>query len=290
MKLRTVVSLALGEDWEGLCPRESLEHALTHDCSDRGGQAALWRQLLQDTPPADLERVMQWSAGINSTVPPEGLSWERWATWVESRLSEVAEDPSTLVPLPRHLRNWRWRSGELLPGAEGTVRDALARIVPPPGAGVREFLLVDLAEPVGTFSRADRATGAVEERPTQRLGVVLDRSAGLRVVGVTAADPLVDPRTEEWRARWPVLFTALGGWFGEASFERRAPWAQQARMLETEPDERLVVLAGEGADLLGLGDDDLRAAVAATGCVVEPDHLRWWLEWMFWRIGSFDWK
>ncbi len=61
-------------------------------------------------------------------------------------------------------------------------------------------------------------------------------------------------------------------------------------MLASESDEVLTGLVREGRELLLLDDADLRAFVASTGSCIQPDHLRWWFEWMFWRIETFDWK
>ena len=70
----------------------------------------------------------------------------------------------------------------------------------------------------------------------------------------------------------------------------RTPASAQYAMLAAEDDARLAVLAGEGAELLALDDDDLHAAVVALGSYVEPGFLRSWLEWLVWRIDHFDWK
>ncbi|MGI4895929.1 MAG: hypothetical protein ACRYF3_12530, partial [Janthinobacterium lividum] len=68
------------------------------------------------------------------------------------------------------------------------------------------------------------------------------------------------------------------------------PWVAQDHLLRGESDEFLARVAHEGGEVLELGDGELRAAVVALGGAVEPPHLRWWLQWMVWRIGAFDWK
>ena len=283
------VSLAFGDFGEALCPRTALEDVLARNRADHLAHRDHWRSVLEQAREGDFAEVMYRRGGVNLVDPPEGTSWERWAEWVDLRLSEVADDPARTAPLPRSLLPWQVRFGEIDGASTDAVRRALGGVPPPAGVSRRDYVVVDLPGTVGTVARRDPTTWTLTERRTARLGVVVERGDRVRVVGVHAADPDVDRREGVWRARWPTLASSLGGWFSEAAFGGFTPWAQQRTMLEQESDAHLERLAAEGAELLELGDDDLHAAVRALGCYVEPSYLRLWLEWMFWRIGYFDW-
>jgi hypothetical protein len=284
------VALAYGDFGDDLCPRVALEQVLVRNPVDYAEHRDHWRSVVELARRGNFARVVQDRGGVNLADPPEGNSWERWAEWVDHRLSEVADDPTSVAALPRHPEPWQVRSGELDEGVEGLVRSALSKTAMPVGSSRRDYVVVDLTEPVGSAAQCDPRTGVLTERATHRLGVVVERTDRVRVVGLHAADPEEDPRASSWRARWPVLSAAAGGWFSQAGLGSRTPWGSQSLMLEQESDEHLERLAAEGAELLALGDEDLHAAVRALGCYVEPSYLRLWLEWMFWRIGYFDWK
>ncbi|GAA0287616.1 hypothetical protein [Kineococcus aurantiacus] len=285
------VSLACyGELQDCACPREALEHGLRRP-GDLVGYRDEWRRVLDRARAGDWQAVMNREADVNLVLPPEGTSWERWAEWVDLRLTEVAADPSTVAPLPLHRSSSLVREGLVDPEEGETVRAVLGDVLLPEIAGRRDYLVLEAPRDIGVSRHLDRGTGRVSEVPTRRIGVVLEHRDGVRVVGVHAADavPLVD--VEDVRRRWPVLAAALGGWFNDALLVgEESAWSQQVLMLEQETDERLDLLATEITDLLTLHDADVHAVVASAGCYVEPVHLRLWLQWMAWRIGYFDWK
>lgn len=286
------VSLAgYGELEDHLCAREALEYVLTNNRGDFVGFRDHWRHVLEHAREGDFAVVMQREGRVNLVDPPEGTSWARWAEWVDLRLTEVAADPSTLAPLPRHPPSPIVREGLLDPDEEETVRQVLAEVPLPELAGRRDYLVLEAPHAIGVARQLDRATGQVSETPTRRFGVVLERRDSVRVVTLHAADAVSTVPVAEVRERWPVLAAALGGWFSQNLVpEEGSPWWQQVGMLEQETDARLALLATEVTDLLTLDDSDVHAVVASAGCYVEPVHLRLWLQWMAWRIGYFDWK
>ncbi|GAB3462083.1 hypothetical protein AB1207_09620 [Kineococcus endophyticus] len=286
----SLVPLAYADlDW-GLCPRERLEHLLASNGVDFARERDVWAEFLSRARAGDVEWEIAESSGVHSVLPPEGVSWARWAEWLDSRLSEVADDPSSTVDLPNYLPGWRSYASELAPGAQDLVQRALARVALPETSTMRDFVVVDAGAPVGAVLRG--AEDSAEEEPlvSHALGVVLERTDRLRVVRVNAVDPRVDERFPRWSSSWPLLTAVLGGWFSDAALGQGDPWFQQAAMLASESDEVLTGLVREGRELLLLDDADLRAFVASTGSCIQPDHLRWWFEWMFWRIETFDWK
>lgn len=286
----SLVPLAYADlDW-GLCPRERLEHLLATNAVDFARERDVWRDLLSRARAGDVEDEIARRSGVYSVLPPEGVSWVRWAEWLDSRLSEVADDPSSTVDLPDDLPGWRSYASELAPGAQDLVRRALVRVALPETSTMRDFVVVDAGAPVGAVLRGDEDSAQEEPVVSRTLGVVLERTDRLRVVQVNAVDPWRDERFAGWSSSWPLLTAVLGGWFSDAALGDGDPWLQQAAMLASESDEVLTGLVREGRELLLLGDADLRAFVASTGSCVQPDHLRWWFEWTFWRIETFDWK
>ncbi|WP_370441014.1 hypothetical protein [Kineococcus halophytocola] len=249
-----------------------------------------WGWFLEDARTGDYEQEISRGSGVYTVGPPEGTSWIRWAEWVEHRLTEVAADESTVYDLPPFLYCWRSCTAELDPGAEDLVRAALSTVEPPEGTSVRDYLVVEAPGTVGVVERPGEDPAHPHRTSTRWLGVVVERTDETRVLRVNAVDPQVDERFPEWGSRWPVLTAALGGWFSDAALGVDDPWYQQATMLESESDERLAELVREGRELLLLDDEDLWAFVSSAGSCVQPPHLRWWFEWMFWRIETFDWK
>ncbi|ABS05815.1 hypothetical protein Krad_4352 [Kineococcus radiotolerans SRS30216 = ATCC BAA-149] len=284
------VAHAYGDGDPRLCARDDLEWVLTHQAVDPARERDAWREVLRAARAGDYAHVVRTAGRVNRAEPPEGNSWSRWAQWVDLRLSELADDPSRVVDLPREDEPWRLREGVLDPAARDVVQRALAATPVPAGDSRRDHVVVETPAPVGLAVRLDRTTGDVAQVATARLGVVLERTDRVRVLGVHAADAVEDPRTAGWRERWPSLASALGGWFSQSGLGRYEPQAAQAAMLRQESDERLERVAAEAAELLTLGDEDVRAVVVAFGCCVEPSYLRSWLGWMVWRIGYFDWK
>jgi hypothetical protein len=285
------ISIAYGEPHDGLCPRTDFEWAVSNAGCDAEAELQRWRELLRRAEEGNYAQVFQREAKVNLAQSPEGTSWPRWARWVESRLEELARDPGSVVPVPLD-QEWLLRHGEFDATAQDVVRRALGGVGAPAGTGRRDHLVVDAGERVGTHHVLDPDTRHVTEEPTSQVGVVVERGTGgaLRVVGFAPADPDARAGLAACREQWPVLTSALGGWFHGSSIGASIPWWQQVTMLEEETDERLHRLTREGADLLRLDDAELRAAVSATGCHVEPSFLRHWLEWMFWRIKTFEWK
>jgi hypothetical protein len=283
------VALAFGDFDPQLCARSTLEHVLTHRRVDFPRELDHWRDVLESARRGDFAHVMQHRGGVYLADPPEGNSWERWAAWVELRLAELAKDPTTVAPIPEDPGSWQWRSGEIDEASRERVRARLREVQLPAVVSRRDYLVVDVGSRIGSAVSADRLTGEVTTRDTSRVGIVLERGEGVRVVGLHATDPHEDPRAAAWRRQWPALASALGGWFSEPSLTGVHPWVRQSGMLREESEERLAQLAVEGSQLLELGDEDLRAAAVGMGCYVEPSYLRLWLEWMFWRIGYFDW-
>ncbi|WP_328295040.1 hypothetical protein OG218_20375 [Kineococcus sp. NBC_00420] len=283
-------SAFIGLTGSSLCLRHPLERALGGRGVDFADQLDWWRSIVALGHREDFVTVMQDVAGVLFVDPPEGNSWVRWANWVDERLTELVDDPTTVADVPRYAENWQIRYGELDAAARDGLRRAMAKLSVPGGVSRRDYLVLDVGRPVGTVSAGEHDSNRrFDETVTTRVGVVLERSGRTRVIGVHAADPEDEFRGAEWRARWPVLTSLLGGWFSLAAVGDQDPSAMQYRMLREESGEHLERLAVEGAELLALGDDDLHAAVRALGCYVEPSWLRLWLEWMFWRIGYFDW-
>ncbi|MEZ0493796.1 hypothetical protein AB2L28_16275 [Kineococcus sp. TBRC 1896] len=288
----SLIPLAYADlDW-GLCPRERLEHLLATNGVNFVREREVWSELLSRARASDVESEIAGSSGVHSVLPPEGVSWTRWAEWLDRRLNEVAADPSSTVDLPPHLPAWRSYTAEVEAEAEAeaVVRRALAGVMLPVTPTVRDFVVVDAGETVGTVLRAD--DDSTEPRPTASrfLGVVLERTDRLRVVRVNVVDTRRDERSSRWISRWPVLTAVLGGWFSDAALGAGDPWFQQATMLASESDAVLAELVREGRELLLLSDADLHAFAASSGSCIQPPHLRWWFEWMFWRIETFDWK
>jgi hypothetical protein len=286
-----LITASLYGDWDwGLCPREALEHHLRINVSDYALVRDNWSWFLEDARTGDYEREIARRSGVYSVAPPEGVSWARWADWLEGRLTEVAADESTVYDLPRHPSHWRAFAADVDPGAEDLVHRALSSVELPQVQGVRDYVVVEAPGTVGVVMRPGPTQTSPRLTFTSWLGVVVERTDETRVVRVNAVDPGRDERFPEWRVRWPALTAALGGWFSDAALGTGDPWYQQSRMLELESDERLAVLVREGRELLQLDDEDVLAFVASAGSCVQPSHLRWWLEWMFWRIETFDWK
>jgi len=292
---RSVEAYPLGSPFIGLtdftlCLRQPLEHRLADPTMDLPDQLDWWRSIVALGRRENFVAVMQDVAGVPFVDPPEGNSWERWANWVEERLVELVDDPGTVADLPRYTENWRLRNGVLLEESQDVIRRELGRSTIPDGTARRDYLVVDVGRRIGIVSSGEHDSNrTLREVETTRVGVVLERTDRSRVIGMHAADPADEPRGAEWRARWPVLASTMGGWFSLSAVARGAS-ASQDRMLRQESDEHLERLVAEGAELLELGDDELHAAIVALGCYVEPSFLRLWLEWMFWRIGYFDWK
>jgi hypothetical protein len=285
------VAIAFGEPNDGLCPRTDFEWAVSLTRPDAALELEQWRQLLERGRDGDVAQVMKRDGGVNLADPPEGTSWMRWAQWVESRLEELVQDPTSVVPIPLG-QDWRFREGVLDPQAEQVVRRALGSVAPPSGGSRRDHLVIDTGNRVGIHRTRDPDTHEVREEETSHLAVTLERgpAGALRVLGFepTSADSGVS-----WTSlhdEWPVLAGALGGWFSQTSLRQWTPWAQQVTMLEEETDDLLSRLVVEGGQALRLGDEELRNAVHAMGSQVEPSFLRHWLEWMFWRIEHFEWK
>ncbi len=112
----SLVPLAYADlDW-GLCPRERLEHLLASNGVDFARERDVWAEFLSRARAGDVEWEIAQSSGVHSVLPPEGVSWARWAEWLDNRLSEVADDPSSTVDLPDHLPGWRSYASELAPG------------------------------------------------------------------------------------------------------------------------------------------------------------------------------
>jgi hypothetical protein len=284
--IASLVALAYADlDW-GLCPRERLEHLLATNGVDHVRERDAWSGLLADARHGDCERELARRSGVHSILPPEGISWTRWAEWLEERLTEVAADPSSVVDLPAYLPGWRSCSGDLAPESRDVVQRALAGVQPPEGSSVRDYLVVDASRTVGSVAHAEDP----RPQPTRRIGVVVERTDRFRVLKMNAVDPEVDERFPEWRSRWPALTAALGGWFSDAALGGGDPWFQQVSMLATETEEVLATLVREGRELLQLEDEDVLAFVASAGSCIQPPHLRSWFEWMFWRIETFEWK
>lgn len=290
---RGPVSYLVGDAFLGLteyelCHRQPLERALSQPGIDLAGERERWAAVVDLARRGDVARVLQDAGHVPFARPPEGTSWIRWADWVTARLGELADGPSAVTGPPRHLEHWQRREGEVDAAAVDALRRALSRVPLPAGTSRRDHVVIDVGRPVG--SAGAWRDGEFHEEPTTRVGLVLERTDRVRVVAVHAADPIEDGRAPGWRARWPVLAAALGGWFSLGALADRTPASAQYAMLAAEDDAFLAALAGEGAELLQLDDDDLHAAVVALGSYVEPGFLRSWLEWLVWRIGHFDWK
>ncbi|WP_432565319.1 hypothetical protein [Kineococcus sp. SYSU DK003] len=274
-----------------LCHRQPLELAMASPAFDAEEQLDRWRSIIDvGRREGDFARTVQRIGGVPFASPPEGNSWERWAGWVAERLAELVDDPTSIAAVPQYPEHWQLRDGKLDDTVGPALRRRLSEIAVPAGRSRRDYLVVDVGEPVGVVLTRDEGGRSVGEQVTQRVGVVVERTDRPRVIGVHAAPAVDDPRADGWRAEWPRLSSAFGGWFSLGAFGNRTPATMQYSMLEREPDDLLEELAAEGRELLDLTDEDLRAAVVALGCYVEPSWLRLWLEWMFWRIGYFDWK
>lgn len=309
-----IIEESFGEDrdivYTSLDDREALERQIAAPDHDAGLTLGRWRAAVPpDATEEDIRDAIN-SLGANVWQPLEGTSWRRWATWFENRLQEAVNDPETVLPA-EHLPGdytWRRRSTTRLDAdaADRWAREALQFHAPriddwlaaDADGGVHLYLLLDTRQVVGEVSDLEDADAyghqrVVRARSSTRVGVRLSRSLtgnGMHpfVRGVHVAEPVDDPRAASWRAAWPTLTAVLGGCFSDTY--QLTPWTDQRRMLFAEPSAVLDRLAAEGDELLALGDDDLRAAVVALGCFVEPPHLRLWLTWMFWRIRTFDWS
>ncbi len=313
-----------GEDtwheFQDLDPRETVERVFVTQQANLVDLLPRWQREMAGAKTEDDVRAAGGRLGMNRWDPPESLSWVRWAAWFETRLIEAVEHPETLIPpdeLPSPFR-WRHRTAPTLPPrlARQLAVEAVdhhadrvdAWLTSDVSTGCRLYLLADLGRHLGHVhdladprpeerdpddrvdDDATPDTVITARRPTTRIGVrlartYLDEQSLLDIQGVHLAEP-VDARGHELvRDRWPALTALLGGWFSDR--ERWSPYMAQFQMLRTEHYTFFRAAVIEGRELLTLDDADLRHAVRALGCYVEPPHLRWWLTWMFWRIEEF---
>ena len=293
------VELAFSEVGDELCPREAIERGI-EDAARWGvleRERDRWREVLAAAEAADdYAAAVRRLGHVNRQDPPDGTSWRQWARWVDLRMTEAVDDPATLVHDLDDDPGW-WSCGGFLdvpPEQAWELLRERGEGAPAAGPGRRAHLVGDAGRVVGEVALLDPLGVERARVPTSRLGVVLERAspgAGWALVGAHPAAPEEDARAAAWRARWPVLAGALGGWFSSAALERVHPDLSQHRMMAEEGAEFRARLAAEVAELLALGGADLPAAVIALGCSIgpAPAHLRRWLGWMAWRATYFDW-
>ncbi|NAZ76501.1 hypothetical protein GTQ99_13910 [Kineococcus sp. T13] len=294
------VELAFSEVGDELCPREALERGI-EEAAHRGvleRERDRWREVLAAAEAADDYADVLFRLGhVNRQAPPDGTSWRQWARWVDERMTEAVDDPATVVHDLDEDTGW-WRSGGSLhvppEQAWALLRERGLR-APVTGPGRRAHLAGDVGRVVGEVALLDPHGVERARVPTSRVEVVLERAApgaaGWALVGAAPAAPEEDARAAGLRARWPVLASALGGWFSAAALQRVHPASAHHRMMTAEDAGFRARLAAEIGELLTLGGTELTAAVLAVGCSIEPApaHLRRWLGWMAWRATYFDW-
>ncbi|NAZ80271.1 hypothetical protein GTR02_00350 [Kineococcus sp. R8] len=305
-----ILTEAFGGDqdlvYDSLDDRESLERQIAQPAHDPATTLTRWRKAIA-TARSDEEVGDQANTlGINRRDPIEGTSWRRWGQWLEQRLTEVIEHPETRLNPDDLPDRYTWQSHRGTPlsssaaarfteAATSAHRSSLdAWVTSPVDQGLRRHLLHDTGEIVGRVNELSAAEWSddqvvVSSHETTTVGLRMLRSpgGGWSVAGIHPALPETTA-VARFRAQWPALTSALGGYFSDDP--RLFPWRDQRDLLFGEAVPFLTRVDAEGADLLALPDEQLRTAVRALGCAVEPPHLRLWLTWMFWRIRTFDWS
>lgn len=156
--------------------------------------------------------------------------------------------------------------------------------------------VIEASAPSERFALRVRPWRTVVDRtPTDRLAVVLERTDnGHGVLGAHPAEVSTGAGDTGARTRWPVLRSILGGYFHHGfhgpAWTVEYAWHAQETCLHSEPGEVLHQAAGEIDQVLRLPDPELVATLDAFGFYLTPPSPRLWLEWMAWRIRSFDWK
>lgn len=103
---------------------------------------------------------------------------------------------------------------------------------------------------------------------------------------------LAAPAVEDAATRWPAAAHGFSRFFGpDTDPQMDASWAQDV-MLRSGDEVWRTDLARECGELLLLDDETLRTTVVGLGSVLVPPafRLRLWLQWMAWRIRTFDWS
>jgi hypothetical protein len=289
-----------------LCPREALEAVLADRPEDAAENLSTWRQARAAVGGADQVRIFR-RLGVNLAQPLEGVTWGPWTDWIGLRFAEVAADPATLEPDALQPLDYAWRRRRSSFPDDAARRRAVELVLTRRAEDLQAWLdegstgttrlrlAVETGERVGEVAHlSDERDDPTPESVTAGTGAgVLVRrgpeAGGYEVVGADVVEP-DDPAAAGTRERFPLVHALLGGWFGSEELEHLHPWQAQQLMLQTEDDGVLAEFAGQLRQLLTADEEGLAAAVEASGCYVQPPHLRLWLTWMAWRIETFDWK
>jgi hypothetical protein len=281
-ELRDLLSATHHDVWDEdyIDPEELLESAIVEQDIDLDRAVGELRRVFEANPDEASLAAQFRTLGIQ--LVPFRLTYREFFERVLARLEsgeplwhDLYDRPiHSVAPLPRASR---WHD-------QSTAEDAATKVLRGNAGALHAFAAGDGRARLHLYRHLKRNLGRVESRTSKPAKataavVVLGRApeTGQPFVLGTYPEVRLD---ESWRRRYPELPHLLGAYFGqdwhvdETVYNAECLWHELTAIdVRRTIAEQLSALLTEVRD-----DDELRTAVDALGCYVQPDRLRQWLE------------